>query len=255
MPRKPRERAASGYYHVTVRGNGQQTLFEDDSDREAFVAMARDAFGKTSARVVAWCLMGNHAHLLIDDSEDELSQAMGSLCGRFAMRYNHRNGHVGHVFQGRFGSVPIIDDAQLLAAIRYVHDNPVRAGMCTGPGEYRWSSYHEYAGEPGPVLSDTTVVLDMLGGPEGFMSFMAQSNPGNYRPSLGHRPTDEEAARFARELLDGVSPAEVMGFDKARRDEALRILHDAGLSLRQIQRMTGIGMFIINKAVNGDRPL
>lgn len=255
MPRAPRIKSESGYYHVIVRGNGRQLIFNDDEDRYMFITMARAAFSKYPITVIAWCLMGNHVHLLIRDESDNLSMAMQALLTRYARYFNKTSGHVGHVFQERFSASPIESDAYLLEAVRYIHLNPEKGGL--GPADaYRWSSFDEYA-MPGAsefTWADTTTVLAMLDGPEGFRSFCADRSRDpyvTYRPESARRIPDEQAATVAAAVMSqlGVaSLAAVKGLPEVERQEALSALRWEGLSIRQIERLTGIGRNIIERA-------
>lgn len=139
MPRTPRQRSETGYYHVTLRGNGKQLLFETGKDRAAFMEAARSSFMHSGISLIAWCLMGNHVHLIIDDPHGRMSEAIHRISSSYASYFNRTFGHTGHVFEGRFGSVAIRDDGQLLAAVRYVHDNPLK-GMGISPDRYPWSA-------------------------------------------------------------------------------------------------------------------
>ena len=132
MPRTSRKRSETGFYHVILRGNGKQNLFETDKDRAAFMEAARSSFSRDSVTLIAWCLMDNHVHLIIDDPLDRISTAIQRVTSTYAMYFNHTFGHSGHVFEGRYGSVPIIDDEQLRAAVKYVHNNPLK-GMGITP--------------------------------------------------------------------------------------------------------------------------
>ena len=131
MPRTERRKSASGFYHVVMRGNGRQNLFEDDADRRSFLSYLRGDAERFGVRVLAWCLMSNHIHLLLEDRDDNLSEMMRSLATSYALRFNRRGGHAGHVFQQRFYSNPIEDEAYLLQAMRYIHDNPASRAYVT----------------------------------------------------------------------------------------------------------------------------
>lgn len=124
MPRKPRSKSPTGYFHVTLRGNGGQLLFDDAEDRIAMLQILDAILPKHNIELIAWCLMGNHIHLLIDDPDDRKSDAMHAIAVSFAGRYNARTGHIGHVFQERFWDSPIKSEVYLLEAIRYIHLNP-----------------------------------------------------------------------------------------------------------------------------------
>ena len=205
--RVPRRVSCSGYYHVVVKGDGRQAIFEDDADRRTFLRLAERCFAEAGISVIAWCLMENHVHLVLRDDADGLSAAMHRLETAYARHYNDRSGRVGHLFRERFMSSPIESDAYLLEAVRYVHNNPEKAGVCRAE-EYPWSSYRAYAA-PGSACGltvDTSVVLEMLGGEKNFVEFAAERGPRAYRPPSGKRLDESEARDVAEQVLGGHRP-------------------------------------------------
>lgn len=245
MPRTARRKSASGFYHVVVRGNGRQSLFEDDADRCAFLGLLDRAVEGSGVRVIAWCLMANHVHLVLEDPEGSMAGVMKSLETSYAQRYNKRHDHVGHVFQQRYFSSPIESEAYLLEAVRYVHNNPAKARLCSAE-EYPWSSYHEYVGCP--QHADTGPVLEMLGGPDAFATFIRDDASLTYRPPVRPRIPDGAVGAVAAEVLGPVRASDLKGLEKRERDALLCELRDAGLSVRQIERLTGIGRGIVERA-------
>ena len=155
-----------------------------------------------------------------------------------------RVGHVGAVFQGRFTSIPVTSNRQLLQAVRYIHENPAKAGTASVDG-YRWSSYGDYL--RGSGITDTRRVLSMIGGREGFLGFCADGRFGFYYPRVSKRVPDEDAARAAAFALDGMGPQQIKELPKSRRDAALRALRAAGITVKQIERLTGIGHNTISR--------
>lgn len=244
MPRTSRIRSESGLYHVVLRGNGKQLLFESDRDRARFLALLRDKIQTDGIFVIAWCLMSNHIHLLLDDPQDNLSHAMHALATAYARHFNDASGRVGTVFQGRFTSVPIKDERQLLRAVRYIHDNPEKAGVAPAR-EYRWSSYKEYLS--GARLISDELVLGLIGGREHFEEFSRSERYSGYYVRSGKRVSDDDAMLAAREVLGEVAPAELKGLASPQRDAALYALRQAGLTVRQIERLTGIGASSISR--------
>ena len=245
MPRAARARSESGFYHVVAKGNGGQNLFEDASDYRAFLELVSAAAEKCGMSVHAYCLMSNHVHLLLEDQGGRLSDFMKSLTTGYAMRFNAKTGHIGHVFQQRFKSQPVEDEVHLLQAVRYIHNNPAKAGMCSAD-EYPWSSYHEYAsGIQG--IATVTLVLGMCGGREGFRAFQAEGGD-DYRFGQRSRIADGEAREVARRILGDIAPGDVKAMERPRRNALLFDLKDAGLSVRQIERLTGIGRGTIAKS-------
>lgn len=245
MPRTSRIRSESGFYHVILRGNGKQLLFENDEDRVRFLTSLRDKTQADGISVIAWCLMSNHIHLLLDDPQNNLSHAMHALATAHARHFNDASGHVGAVFQGRFTSVPIKDNEQLLQVVRYIHDNPEKAGIAPAR-EYRWSSYREYLS--GAHLINDKLVLELIGGRGRFEEFSRNERYSGYYVRSGKRVSDEDAMLAARNVLGDVTPTDVKGLEKARRDDALRALRQAGLTRKQIERLTGIGASVISRA-------
>lgn len=242
MPRQARERANSGFYHVVLRGNGRQVIFEDDRDRRDFLEGLREHSAASGVRVIAWCLMDNHVHLIVEDGEEALSEMLQRLSGEYAQRFNRRSGHAGHVFESRFKSHAIEDDGYLLQAVRYVHNNPAKAGICA-TDDYAWSSYGEYLGRRrayGDVVAATSLVLELCGGVEGFVVFSREGG-GTYYFDGGRRIPDGEMGEVARSFLGDVEPREVGSLPRPERNLLLRGLRQSGLSVRQIERLTGIG--------------
>jgi putative transposase len=161
---RPLRVQASGIYHVTCRGNRRQRIFTDDVDRERhmrFFDLTARRFGWTC---LAYCLMTNHVHLVLDVPEDTLSRGMQLLSGRYAQAYNVRHGWVGHLFQGRFASERVETEAYGLEVGRYVVLNPTRAGMVKRPASWRWSSLRALLGRaPTPSFLDVGWTLQQFG--------------------------------------------------------------------------------------------
>jgi REP-associated tyrosine transposase len=146
MPRSHRIQAAGGIFHVTSRGNRRQKIFLDAEDHLGFLALLDDLARRRGWRGYGYCLMTNHYHLVLETPNEDLSAGMQWLNGRFAQAFNHRHAYDGHVFQGRFHSVMVEGEWHLLELSRYLALNPVKAGLCTHPGAWVWSSYAAIAG-------------------------------------------------------------------------------------------------------------
>lgn len=245
MTRISRRTSESGYYHIVLKGAGGRLLFESGADYRAFISLLRKYSLETGVTTLAYCLMSNHIHMLLFDNHQMLVTLMRKLGTTFAMRYNGTTGHTGPVFHNRYWSVPIDSDEQLLETARYILQNPSKEGL-SAIDAYEWSSYAAYMGAPSFV--DTSVLLEMLGGVEGFAEFMALPNTA-YDPMRLIRPklTDEAAVKMMDDVLgeDGVSS--LKGASKAARNEALRKLRDAGISATQVSRLTGIGRSTISR--------
>lgn len=240
MPRQPRAISESGFYHVVLKGDGGQVIFWDDSDRRLFLGLLKERVVDQGIIVLAWCLMSNHVHLLIETTDVAYGKTLGIFMSIYAQVINRRANSCGHLFQGRFYSSQVEDDAHLLDAVRYIHDNPQNAGMCRTEN-YHWSSYHEYLGRP--HLASTGLVLDMLGGLEGFLAFSkGEANPV-YWFEGSSRVTDEEALPLAGRIASahGTTVASVRYESRGVIEATVYDLLRAGLPVSQISRLTGIG--------------
>jgi REP element-mobilizing transposase RayT len=138
-------------FHVTSRGNNRAIIFVDDVDYQTFLRMLGDVASKRGWVRHAYCLIPNHYHLLIEVPELDLARGMQLLNGRYARRFNQRHGRDGHVFAGPYFAKPVERDEHVVEASRYIVLNPVRAGLCTEPGEWPWSSYSDV---PTPLVRE-----------------------------------------------------------------------------------------------------
>lgn len=146
MARKPRVYCPGAFYHAILRGNSGQTIFFDDKDRTRFFLLLQEGMERFGHRVHAFCLMTNHVHLAIQITEISLSRILQNLSFRYTRWVNWRQGRTGHLFQGRYKAVLIDADTYLQELTRYIHLNPVRAGMVRKPEKYPWSGHRAYLG-------------------------------------------------------------------------------------------------------------
>jgi putative transposase len=126
---------------VYARGNRRRAIYLRRADRLAYLTLLRSTVVRFEWQCLAYCLMRNHVHLLVETPHANLARGMQSLHGRYAQRFNQRYRETGHLFEGRYGSVRIEGDGQLWMAARYIALNPVQAGICERPEDYEWSSY------------------------------------------------------------------------------------------------------------------
>ncbi len=152
MARQARLESETAYYHIMMRGNNREYIFKRAAQKHRFMEYLANESQVGVVQVAGWCLMDNHVHMVLRGSVTELAQAIKRINIRFAMGFNTQEGRIGHVFQDRFKSEPIRDDTHLLAVIRYVHNNPLKAGLVRDAGDYPWSSYGGYM-EASPILS------------------------------------------------------------------------------------------------------
>lgn len=147
MARKPRIHVPGGFYHVILRGNAEQDIFFADDDRHYLYGLLQEGVERFGYRVHAFCAMTNHIHLAVDVGEVSLSEIIQNVSFRYTRWVNRRQCRVGHLFQGRYKAILVQADAYLLALVRYIHLNPVRAAMVSEPSDYPWSGHRAYLGD------------------------------------------------------------------------------------------------------------
>lgn len=250
-------RTVTGFYHVCARGTGKRLIFEGDDDRWEFLELMRDCCREEGVTVIAWCLMGNHVHLVLADYEDRMSAAMHRLLLTYARRFNKRTGRTGHLFQNRFDRRSLDTDWQVMEAIRSVHADPQEVGVSLIE-RYPWSSFAEHlraydndAADATRGFSDPSCVLELFGSTEGFIAY-SLSTPDGGEPALcDMKETEWERHAFADKLAKGlgVSLHGVKAAPSAQRNTVIVGLHDAGFTVRQIERYTGIGKSTVSRIV------
>jgi len=160
MVRPIRIEFSGALYHVTARGDRREAIYEDDADRTRFLEVFGQVAEDFNWICHAYCLMGNHYHLVIETPDGNLSKGMRQLNGVFTQYSNRRHGRTGHLFQGRFKAILVDGDGYLLELARYVVLNPVRARMVREPGDWPWSSYRAMtAAAPSPQWMATDGLL------------------------------------------------------------------------------------------------
>ncbi|MCC7198488.1 MAG: transposase [Gammaproteobacteria bacterium] len=163
MGRPLRVHAAGAIYHVTLRGNHRAAIFDTPQDYAALDGLAFDVLTGGGARAHAYCWMPNHLHLLLQVQDESASHLMRDLAGRYSRYLQERRETTGQLFDRRFFSQPVTSDRYLVAAARYIHLNPVRAGLAASAGDYPWSGHRAYLGGQVPAWVATRLVLGILG--------------------------------------------------------------------------------------------
>ncbi|WP_247747097.1 transposase [Alkalihalobacillus sp. BA299] len=242
-----------------LRGANRQEIFHDEEDSIKFMDTIVKYKIKTGMKVYGWCLMGNHVHLLVKEGEEDISNTMKRIGISYAYYYNWKYFTTGHLFQDRFKSENVETDRYLLTVIRYIHQNPVKAGIIDRPDEWKWSSCLEYYGQNNyPVgLLDIDFILkrfsdDLTVAKVRFKEFNERKNKDACLEETGNdkrKVTDEEARVEIRKLLDGIEIAQVKSLPKQRRNEILQNVKKInGVSQRQAARILGVSPNLIFKA-------
>ncbi len=178
-------------YHITSRGNHKNVIFIEENDFKIYISLLKENikfYASDNYQLLAFCLMNNHVHLLLKTDLAPPPRFISRLHSKYAIYFNNKYDKVGHLFQDRYYSETISDNLQLLVASRYIHLNPVRAGLTQKPEEYKWSSYTTYISnsinnlvEPNSVLS-LLLSLDSKVSPSNiYKNFVEMNTLSNFR--------------------------------------------------------------------------
>ncbi len=261
MARPPRLQVPDGIYHVTARGNERAAIVCNDTDRRAYVELLASTRERYGWRVLSYCLMSNHYHLLAQTPVPNLARGMRQLNGGYAQWFNRRYARVGHLFQGRYGARLVQADEHLLVVTRYIVMNPVSAGICRHPSAWRWSSHRATLGLDPPGFLDIGALLAYFGpsreaARQQYRAYIEESDG-----ELSRHPLVEGDEDFTADALDQLQPAPGIPcrylrppppaletlFASSDRDAAIKCAAECGYSLRQIARHLGVNASTISR--------
>lgn len=248
MPRQARRKSESGIYHIMLRGINQQQIFEDEEDGFRFLETLSKYKEQCGYEIYAYCLMGNHVHILLKEGKENLTLVLKRIAGSYVYWYNWKYRRCGHLFQDRFKSESVEDDAYFLTVIRYIHQNPIKAGICKNIDGYKFSSYNEYINKPNLVNVDFCLgIIDK----EKFIEFNNEFNDDiclDIRDN-DFRSTDDEALKIIWKICKCKSVSDFQKLDKIKRNYYIEKLYKHGLSIRQISRLTGLSRKIVENNI------
>lgn len=258
MPRAARTKSKTGIYHIIWRGANRQEIFHDDRDWVQFLDILKRYKIKYQLIIYAWCFMGNHVHLLIKEGNEDISITMKRIGISYAKYYNWRYITIGHLFQDRFKSENVETTSYLLTVVRYIHQNPVNAGIVNQAVEWKWSSCRGYYGKPlypGNMLDYQPILgkfsIDIFKARERFKEFNERKNNDKCldEPVNERRLSDELARLEIRKRLGTVEIAQVKSLPKLERNKILRKVKGIdGLSMRQAARILGVSLSLVFRA-------
>lgn len=278
MARPLRLEFAGALYHVTARGNRREMIYEDQGDRFAFLEKFSTVCREANWLCHAYCLMGNHYHLLLETPEGNLGRGMRQLNGCYSQYFNRKHGRCGHVFQGRYSAVLVEKQSYLLELARYIVLNPVRARMVHTAQEWPWSSYRGTAGLqalPEGVSADWILAAFSGTRDEAIKAYREFVRQGKDQPDpweslknqvylgsedfvaqmvakLGSKGTLSEVPSTQRRKVAG--PLGVIAASHRDRDSAIRAAHESGgYSMREIGDYFGLHYSRVSRIVRGAR--
>ena len=248
MPRHARIQSQSNMYHVMLRGINKQQIFYDEDDYLQFLSVLKKYKIECGFSLHAYCLMSNHIHLLIQTGEaTDLGNVFKHIGTSFVYRYNIKYDRTGHLFQDRFRSEPVDSDVYFMTVLRYILQNPVAAGICKYPSEYRYSSASEYL-EDAKGITDTDFACSLLGKDlKEYLNRICNGKCLDIEQNAFTRCSDQQAINLIKEKFGTLTPE--VGKSKEREIFAkeMKKLISQGISIRQMSRLSGISKNIIER--------
>lgn len=245
MSRHARTISESGIYHILFRGVNQQNIFEEAPDFEKLKETIATVKQDLQFEIYAYCFMNNHAHIVLKEKNiGDISLIMKRILTKYARWYNIKYGRSGALIANRYKSVPVEIDEYFLNLIRYVHQNPIKAGIVDKIGNYPYSSYIEYINKSN--LTDTDFLLQMINLNE-FVEYHKEIEIMKFHVTDSKRKTDEDVLRFLKKNYNIDNPKCISKLSKFDRNKILAELKKE-FSVRHIQRITGISRGVITNA-------
>jgi len=221
-----------------VRGINKNDLFLEDDDKKYFLQVLTDKKEQCNFLLPAYCLMDNHVHMLIKEQTSQLPDIMKRVNVSYAAYFNGKYDRVGPLFQGRYRSEDIEDEKYFLAVARYIHQNPMKAGMVSAPESYKWSSYGDYINiKRQNKLVDTEIVLEMFSCKRGnvskeFKNFMVQEDQRDFLDVKNKN----DYLRLGKDIW-----MHLMMSDMNEGDKVKLLEEETNLSARNLSVITGMG--------------
>jgi len=253
LPRKARQRSESGIYHLMIRGINRQHIFKDVEDMRYFLQVLHKLKNECEFALYGYCFMGNHVHLLLHENSVSISQIMRKLGSSYVYWYNRKYERVGYLFQDRFKSESVEDDSYFLTVLRYIHQNPFKAGLTASIKQYKWSSYPDYLSTKGATDIDFALNIFSQSRKKAIDQFIDFHNEKNDDCCLDmetiQRLPDKEAIEIITGLCGVEKPSDLQKVSASDRDAYLKQLKEKhNLSIRQIERLTGIDRNVVFRA-------
>lgn len=294
MPRQARQKSELKVYHAILRGVNKQQIFECTEDYEHFVRILQRQCGlpvETRPSKVAkhrsyqevvdeglepppmiedstkvpdrhcylygWCLMGNHVHLLLKESDEPIGDVMKRISSSYVYYYNHKYDRVGHLFQERFKSQPVEDWTYFLTLLRYIHQNPLKPHLVDDLKDYRWSSWHEFLGQYTQPFTSTNVVLSRISLTE-LSELINQpltddEEDGLLDVDVKPRRTgfdDADVWQLLTQYSGATNATEFQALPRPMQKHYLYMAHEQGVGPRTLSRLTGVSYSVVYKATS-----
>ena len=255
MPRIAKKISSTKVYHIILRGNDRQDIFYDEQDYYKFFKIIKNLKIKYQYDIYAYCLMSNHVHVIIYDKNMQLSKIIQSMAISYASYFAKKYNKEGHLFQNRFLSKTVETKAYLYRLCKYIHQNPLKAGI-SSTEKYRWSSYHEFI--YGDKIINSEIFLSMLGKTKKeaienfiiFHSYETKAINEEVEYECVDKITDEQVKEKIQKLLKIEDVRKIHTYDRKTRNEELQKLKILkGTSKAQLSRVLGMNRKILERVM------
>jgi REP element-mobilizing transposase RayT len=247
MPRTQRIQSATGIYHALLRGINQQRIFEEDEDYQHFIECMREASDLSHSKLLAYCLMDNHVHLLIENDDETPAQFFKRLGARYVFWFNWKYQRSGHLFQDRFKSEPVGNDAYFVTVLRYIWHNPVKAGLCSDATKYPWSSVR-LLGSADTLIDECR--LAEIASPQQIAASLAQTvedGPLEITDRRGPVFSDNTAAKLLKKVSRAENASAFLAMELTEQLSTVIELRHHKMPIRQIARITGLSKGVVER--------
>lgn len=228
-----------------IRGINRQDIFYCDNDRYRYLSTIKRFCHELKIDIITYCLMSNHVHLLVYAKSD-LDLFVKKISSSYVYYFNLKYDRIGHLFQDRFKSEPIETDGYLLTVARYILQNPQKAGICKMQN-YFWNSWNDIQDNSG--ISKFQILVDIMENYNNLIEFLTAENEDICMDIENtHGFTEEDALNVVKKIIGTDNPMDIVKLPPDRRKSLLAEMKKAGLSIRQISRLTGINRNVIQRA-------
>ena len=252
MSRNARQLSSTDTYHVVIRGADHQLLFEEKKDYQKYLEILQLYEAECQFELYAYCLMPNHIHLLIHSPVTSLGSVFRHVSTTYSGWFNAKYNRTGYLQEGRYFSEPVETEKYLFTVLRYIHQNPIKAGLETVPGEtYPWNSFCDYISGINDIVN-IEYILQFLGGLESFRSLhqiIVEEECLDIN-TLRKRLPDDVARDIIRTECNCETVSDFQKLTLLERNGNIILLRKKGLSIRQINRLTGTPKGVIEKIIS-----
>lgn len=243
MSREARRLSKSGFYHVVFRGINHQNIFEEEQDFEYMLEIIKKLKQEMQFEIHAYCLMANHVHILLKEAHlGDISTIIKRLLTKYVMKFNKKYQRSGALIGSRYKSKVVEIDEYFIPLIVYIHQNPLKAGIVRRLESYKYSSFNEYRGKQEFV--DIKLSLEILGMKE-WIKAHEKMVENEFEVEGRKKLNEQEIRQIIIKNTNNIEPHKIGSFEIIERNKILRKLKKLGLSIREIERVTGISRGII----------